>query len=288
LTFLHNPVLVGCALLNAILALSMYVTFACGLFSFASVGFAAIGAYASGVGLTKLGLTAWPATLFAVAITVALAFVVAVPMLRVRGIYLALLTYGFTQVVQVVATNWVWATNGGNGLAVPQTVGNRTLIIVLVACCVLVWRWRSSLFGQAMDAMRQDELSAAAVGIETRRYTIGLFVASAALAGLGGSMYAQRTYFISPDLFSLTLALNLLLFVMVGGVYRWYGAVVGAFILTYVMQWMTAFVQWQPVILGALLTVTIVVAPGGLTGLPVRRGGARMVGRLRSGLTPSP
>lgn len=270
LDLLGDPTLFGYALMYSLLALSLYLTFACGLFSLANAGFMAIGAYAAGLLVTRLGVDPVTSTAAAVAASVVIAAVVAAPMLRLRDIYLALLTFGFGEMVYVVANNASF-TGGQFGLSVPLRVENWGIVVALASVMLLVWRWRTSLYGRAADAVRQDETAAEAMAIPTHRYMIVSFIVSAAICGLAGSLWAQHTYFISPHDFGFDLILNLFLFVVVGGVYRWYGAVVGAFGLTYVIQALAPLTVWRPVVLGLIMTICIVLLPEGVTGFRFRR-----------------
>jgi branched-chain amino acid transport system permease protein len=269
--FFADPTLLGFALLYSLLTLSMYITFACGLFSMANAAFMAIGAYVAGILAARAGQGALVATAAGVAASVGVALVVSTPMLRLRGIYLALLTFGFGQVVYVIANSATGITGGQLGLTVPYQVSNLTLALVRAAVLVLLLRWRTSIYGAAADALRQDEPAAESLGIPVRRYTIASFVASGGIAGLGGALWAQHTYFISPHDFGFELLLNLFLFAVVGGIYKWYGAVIGAFALTYLIQALNGLDNWRTVVLGALLTLTVLIAPQGLLAIPVRQ-----------------
>ena len=270
MSLLTDPTLFGFALINAIMAFSLYVTFATGLFSLANAGFMAIGAYTAAKLAVDAGFGPLASTLVGVLASVAVAFVVALPFLRLRGIYLALLTFAFGEVVFILARNLRGITNGQFGLSVPRTVENPVLAITALVVATIVWRLRSSRFGQAADAIRQDELVAEAMGVPVKAYTLAAFVLSAAIAGLAGGLWAHHTYFISPDDFGFSLILDLLLFVVIGGMYDWYGALVGAFALTYVIEALNPLNAYRPVATGLLLTVVVVASPRGVAGTVTR------------------
>lgn len=262
-----DPTLLGFALINTILALSLYVTFAAGLFSLANAGFMAIGAYTAANLATRTGVDSITSTLIGIVVAVLVALVVALPFLRLRGIYLALLTFGFGEVIFILARNLRGVTNGQFGMNVPRSIENPMLAITAIIVSLVVWRLRTSRFGQAADAIRQDELVAEAMGIPVRRYTLGAFVISAAFASLAGGLWAHHTFFISPNDFGFDLILNLLLFVVIGGMYHWSGAPLGAFALTYVIEALNPLNAYRPVVLGFLLTAMVVISPRGVAGI---------------------
>jgi branched-chain amino acid transport system permease protein len=109
-----------------------------------------------------------------------------------------------------------------------------------------------------MRAIEKDEHVARAQGIHVRRYMISVFIVSAAIAGLGGGLLAERTFFVSPDAFGFTLTLQILLFVMVGGAYRWYGTLVGAFFLSYLSNYPNSLTDWKVIIQGAILAAVAI------------------------------
>lgn len=267
MSLLTDPTLLGFALINSILALSLYATFAAGLFSLANAGFMAIGAYTAANLAARTGLDTITSTLIGVVAAVLVAFVVALPFLRLRGIYLALLTFGFGEVIFILARNLRGLTNGQFGMNIPRSIENPVLAVMAAIVTLLVWRLRTSRFGKAADAIRQDELVAEAMGIPVRRYTLGAFVLSAAIASLAGGLYAHHTFFISPNDFSFALILDLLLFVVIGGMYHWYGAPLGAFVLTYLIEALNPLNAYRPVVLGLLLTAMVVTWPRGVAGI---------------------
>ena len=264
---LTDQTLLSFALINTVLALSVYVTFGSGLFALANGGFMAIGAYVVANLANQTDMSSFLRTVFGILVAVVIGFIVALPFLRLRGIYLALLTFGFGEVIYVLALNLRGITNGQFGMTVPRSIENRGIAIWVIVAVLFVWRLRTSRFGRAADAIRQEEAVAEAMGIPVRRYTLSAFLISAGLAALAGGLWAQHTYFISPNDFGFTLILDLLLFVVIGGMHYWYGSVLGAFILTYLIEILNPLNAYRPVVLGVILTTTVVMYPRGLGGL---------------------
>lgn len=261
------------ALIFSIYALSLHITLKAGLFALANAGFGAIGAYTAADLLVRYSVTPILATLAAVAVSVLVAFVVVLPFLRVRGIYLALLTFSFGELVLALVKNGGDLTKGTVGLNVPRTVGAPDLIVVVVIIVVAVARLERSRVGKAMDAIRLNEDMAEAMGIPVRRTLIGAFVLSSALAGTAGALWAQQTYYIAPDDFGFLLVVKILLYTVVGGAFVWYGPVIGAFFMTYVSEFMTPLGDLRQILLGLVLVGVVVLRPDGLSQLlGIRRG----------------
>jgi branched-chain amino acid transport system permease protein len=254
-------------LIYTIIALGVHLTFAAGILSMAYGGFVEVGAYTAAILATRHHTGLVVSTLGAAGISAAIALVIVQAVLRARGIQLALMTFGFTLLVDALVTNGGSFTAGQFGISVPRTVSITDLIIVIALIAVVVARIERSVHGVAMEATRQDELAASALGIHARRYMVTCFVASSAIAGVGGAMLAQRTYFIGPGIFAFSLTLQILLFVMVGGAYKWYGALLGAFFLTYLSNELIPLIAWQTVVQGAILMIAAVALPRGFAGV---------------------
>ncbi|MFL5274209.1 MAG: branched-chain amino acid ABC transporter permease, partial [Anaeromyxobacteraceae bacterium] len=179
--------LVGFIGVNALLALSVYATLMCGQLSLANAGFMALGAYASS--LLTLHAPSLPFAAVLAAGTLLPALVAAplgLPVLRLRGVFLAIATIGWGEVVRLGFVNWDY-TNGALGLvAIPQRT---SLVVVYVALAAAVFgflRLRGSRSGYALEAIREDEAAARTMGIDTTLHKLAMFTVGAALAGLAG------------------------------------------------------------------------------------------------------
>jgi branched-chain amino acid transport system permease protein len=231
--------------INALLALSLNLVWGLGgMINLGLAGFFALGAYASALFSLRLG---WPMPLAgfaAVAIAGALGAALAAVTARLKGDYLALVTLGFAQVVQLIAANERWLTNGTDGISgVPGPWRSAlapmqfdllcmTLCWGLVAICWLaLTRLAASPFARVLRALREDEMVAAVAGKRVLWFKIRAFALGSGVSGLAGSVYAHFNGYIAPDTLDVLLTLNVVLALTLGGTGRMSGAVVGALLL---------------------------------------------------------
>ncbi|WP_116995416.1 branched-chain amino acid ABC transporter permease [Desertimonas flava] len=279
----YHQFLVDVTLIDILLVLSVVILFQCGLFSMATAGFAAIGAYTSALLVTDAG---WPTALGIPAAAVSgavLATLFGLPVLRLRGIYLALGSLALAQVIVLGIAN-VDFTNGVFGISnIPQDIGTEWLVaIVLVVLIVLEIVHRSHV-GRAMQAIRLDERTASGLGVNIFAYRTGVFAASGALAGLAGALEAHRTTVISPDQYNFPLLVMVFTYALVGGVGHWIGAVVATVAFRVIEENLEfAGSDWESFIYGGILVVTMILAPGGLASRATWRPLQRRLGPLRT------
>jgi branched-chain amino acid transport system permease protein len=286
LTYQSTVAFIG---LNGLLALSVYTTLSCGQLSLAQAAFMAIGAYASAI------LTFHSPLPFAVNLAVAtlLPALVAVPLglpvLRLKGVFLAIATIGFGEVVRIFFVNLDF-TNGALGLtAVPQRTSIGMIYAALGAALFVLWRIRGSRAGYALEAIREDEPAARTMGIHAARYKLAMLALGASFAGLAGALEAHYTYMVSPSTYSFTRVVDMLVYAVVGGTSIFYGPVVGATFLTAlpeVLREISARVGLAPgplrlFVNGAVLLLVILFLPEGISSLP-----RRVRARLRSRREP--
>lgn len=287
----YHQFLVDVTLIDILLVLSVVILFQCGLFSMATAGFAAIGAYTSALLVTEAG---WPTALgipTAAVAGAALATLFGLPVLRLRGIYLALGSLALAQVIVLGIAN-VDFTNGVFGISnIPQDISTGWLLGIVVAVAIVLEIVHRSHIGRAMQAIRLDERTASGLGVNVFAYRTGVFAASGALAGLAGALEAHRTTVISPDQYNFALLVMVFTYALVGGVGHWSGAVV-ATIAFRLIEENLEFVgsDWEPFIYGAILVVAMVVAPGGISSRATWRPLLRRLGpaRDRGEVAPSP
>jgi branched-chain amino acid transport system permease protein len=264
--------------INAILSLSIYVTLASGQLSLAQAAFMGIGAYAAALLTVRLHAP-FPLALAAGAVAPALvALPLGVPVLRLRGVFLAIATIGFGEVVRVVILN-LPGTGGALGLnGIPNTTRLWHIALVLGLAVFLFWRLRGSRAGYALESIRQDETAARALGVDATAYKVLAFVSGAVLAGLAGALAAHFTFFIGPNEYGFDRAVTVLLYAIVGGTGVFWGPLLGAGLLTVLPEALRASgVQAGAARLfvnGAILVAVILFAPNGLAGL-IRSGRGR-------------
>jgi len=262
--------------LNGLLALSVYCTLCCGQLSLANAGFMAIGAYAGAL-LTQNAHAPFPLALLAGALLpAAVAVPLGLPVLRLRGVFLAIATIGFGEVVRLGFVNWSY-TNGALGLvAIPRKTDLWMIWLALAVVTFALARLRGSRAGYALEAIREDESAARTMGIATTQYKLAMFVAGSAIAGLAGALEAHLTYMVAPAGYGFSRAVDMLVYAVVGGDAIFYGPVAGAAFLTVLPEVLRSGgralgLAPGPLRLflnGAILLAVILFLPNGIVSLP--------------------
>ena len=265
--------------LGAIFAYSFYAVLIAGQLSLGQAGFAALAAF-SGASLAPSGddVGDVPALLVAVLIGMSVgalaAVVLGLPTMHLRGVFLAIATLGFAEAVRIVLLNLSW-TGGAQGLAVPRvlTVGMAWTALAVVA--YWFWRMGPSRYGRALEAIREDELAARAMGIDVGRHRLAAFVTAGAVAGLYGVLFAYYVRLIAPNDFDFVAAVEGLVTAVVGGSTMFLGPLLGSGFQTMVPEVQRAVgieAGWiRPFLASLLLLVVILFLPGGLASLLPRR-----------------
>jgi branched-chain amino acid transport system permease protein len=234
-----------------------------GNLSFAQGAFMAIGCYGAGYLSTKLGLSLLPATLLGAVLAAAVAVLVGYPALRLRGIYLILATLGLTFCTRVLLENLSFL--GGIGGFGGMRGADLTKVAVAVACVgILLALVSISPLQRVLDAVREDDRVAAALGINVTAIRLLGFSAGAAIAAVAGSLYGHYMSFVRPESFDVMLSIYVVLYVVLGGVNNLWGAVVGAAIMTLLPEYIRVLAEWRPTVFGAAVLVLLLFRPGGL------------------------
>lgn len=257
-----------------VLGLNLLIGFA-GQISLGHAGFFGIGAYASAILPAQFG---WPPLLAMVAgavLAAALAALVAKPIFRLRGHYLAMATLGLGILVAIVLKNEAAYTGGPDGMAVaPMSVGGFELSGAkpwywLLAANLLFSVWAcgnlmDSPFGRALRALHGSEVASQGAGVDVARYKMAIFVFSAFFASIMGSLSAHYVGFVSPGVADFSHSIELVTMVVVGGMASVPGSIVGAVLLTALPQALVTFEGWETVAFGAILMLFMIVLPRGL------------------------
>ncbi|HET6282020.1 MAG TPA: branched-chain amino acid ABC transporter permease [Polyangia bacterium] len=269
---------IGYVGINALLALSIYTTLSCGQLALGNAGFMALGGYAAAL-LTVNARFPFVAALAAAALVpAALAVPLGLPVLRLRGVFLAIATIGFGEVVRLGLVNWDYV-NGAQGIvAIPQKASVWLIWLCLAAVLFVLWRLRGSKWGFALEAIREDEPAARTIGIDTTAYKLSMLVLGAAIAGLAGGLESHFTFMIAPNGFSFERVIDMLVFAVVGGARRFWGPAVGAAFLTLLPELLreaAPLVGIAPgplrlMVNGLVLLGVILFLPNGLVSLPAR------------------
>ncbi len=273
--------------INSLLALSLYVTLSAGQLSLGNAAFAGIGGYTAGI-LTVNFNAPFLVSLAAGSLFAGLAgLVLGLPVLRLRGVFLAMATLSFGEVVRIVAVN-LTITGGAEGLTgIPNKTKTWFIYLVLVIVGFFLSRLRWSRIGWGFESIREDETAAAAMGVDTTYYKTLAFTIGALIAGLSGAMYAHLNFLITPREFGFPMAVQLLCFNIVGGMRVWYGPILGAMLLTALPEILRGIgITAGPVrqcLNGVILLLVILYLPNGLVSLfPMRKGRAKAASNLLS------
>lgn len=255
--------------LNILLGLS-------GQISFGHVGFFAIGAYATGIAMLA-GWSYWIALPVAALISAAVGGLLALPALRVKGPYLAMMTIAFAFIVEHAAIEWKDVTGGQNGLmgfASPELGGRvffemeiAILSILLAGASLLVYLLLSrGAWGLAMRSVRESEVAAQSIGLNPLRVKTVAFILSALLTGLAGGLFTPLQMFISPGTFPFFQSILFLLAVVVGGAGTLLGPVIGCLIIVFLPEMLSGLAEYRLLFFGGLMLGVLLIAPRGIVG----------------------
>lgn len=251
-----------------------------GLFSFGHAAFYGIGAYTAAILATRLGAGFWLTLPMAGLAAALFGAALAVPTLRLSGIFLALVTIGFQEITFLLTLNWIWLTRGPMGIpGVPpprifgfELGGNTGYYYLVLALDVLTLfvlsRVVTSRVGRAFVAIREDELAAQASGIPTFRMKVLSFVIATFFAGLAGAVFAHHARFVSADSFKLDETFVILTMLIVGGMGSFLGPIIGAVALVILPEVSRFLAEYRGVVYGLILIGVILFRPEGVAGVP--------------------
>jgi len=250
---------------NALLALSIYLTLSCGMLAIANAAFMGIGAYASALLTMNYGLPFPLAMAAGMAAPALMAFVIGKPTLRLSGVYLAMATLAFGEVVRIALLNAESITGGALGLnGIPQSTQWWHVALALVLTLALLWRLRRSKVGRAFESIKEDETAAGLMGIDVGAHKMLAFVLGAAIAGLAGTLNAHLTFFIGPSEYGFDRAVDILTMAILGGIGNLTGPVIGAVILTLLPEMLRSFKDFRLVVNGFILVLIVLFLPKGI------------------------
>ena len=274
--FIDVAILVGIYIILA-LGLNVVVGFT-GLLNLGFVAFYAIGAYTYALLNTEFGIGFWSALPFSIILTSVAGFLLAIPALRLRGDYLAIVTLGFGEIVRLILNNWDSMTRGPNGIsgiAPPEILtmsfgklSNYYYLVLLFVILTLFITRRvyASRIGRAWVAIREDEIAASAMGINTTLYKLYAFAFGTFWAGLAGTLFSGKMQFVSPESFTFMESVLILCMVILGGLGSITGVIFGAFILVLLPEVLREVQLYRMLALGAGLVLMMIFRPQGLLG----------------------
>ncbi|MBL8665690.1 MAG: branched-chain amino acid ABC transporter permease [Phycisphaerae bacterium] len=261
--------------INILLAWSVYVVLLTGNLSFAQGAFMAIGCYAAGIMTTRYGVPLAVAVPAAMLLSSAAAVLVGFPALRVRGIYLILVTVGVTFCVRIALENVAY-TGGVEGLKGMSGTRLWHLGAAIAAVGLLLFLLSRSPLQRILDAVREDDRVAASLGVNLTYVKLLAFGAGAAIAGLAGALYGHYLIFVRPDNFDILVSIFVVLYVILGGVNNMWGPLLGATVMTLLPEFIRALQDWRPTMFGVAIVVMLLLRPEGL--LKFRQPSARWSG----------
>ncbi len=262
--------------INAIIVigLNLLIGFA-GQISLGHAGFLGIGAYASAVLPTHFGFHPLLAVAAGAAATAVIAGVVAKPIFKLKGNYLAMATLGLGIIINIALRNEAQWTGGPDGMAVPafalfgMELSSDKQWYWVVAALLVISVWASlniidSPFGRALRALHGSEVASQVVGVNIVRYKVSIFVLSAMFASIMGSITAHYIGFVTPNFADFFHSIELVTMVVVGGMASVFGSIVGAVLLTALPQALATFEGWETVVFGSVLMLCMIFLPKGL------------------------
>jgi len=263
------------ALVMSMLALSFNLLFGyMGQLSFGQAAFYGLGGYTVAMLVTKVHFNFWLSILAGVLVASMIGLIVGYFCVRLRGIYFAILTLAFGQLIFFIVFKWHNFTGGDDGIQgifPPQFLKSPTayyyfiLIIFLISAFVL-WKMIHSPFGQTIVSMRENSERTEFLGINIARYQLIAFVIAAAIAGLAGAIWVPFYRSVAPSYLTWIKSGEPVMAAILGGPSLFYGPILGMFIMTFFHSWVLGFTVYWPVVMGALILVIIFFLPGGILG----------------------
>jgi len=266
--------------LNILVAIGLsMLTGVAGQISLGHAGFYGLGAYTSGALSAQLHLPVIPALLAAMVVTAVVAYAIGVPTLRLKGHYLAMGTLGLGIILYILFLQLKPITGGASGLAgiapfslgfwEPATPKEYALVVWVtvlgaLALCINIIH---SPGGMALRALHESEVASSTLGVNVASFKVRVFVLSAVLAALAGSLYAHYITFISPETFGFIYSVKLVVMIVVGGLTSLWGAVLGGAFLSLLPEVLHVFEDYEVVIYGAILLGVLIFFPTGIAGL---------------------
>jgi branched-chain amino acid transport system permease protein len=262
------------------IGLSLLMGYA-GQISIGHAAFFGIGAYVSAILTVRYGLNPWLCMFIGMIVAAVVAILVGAPSLKLKGHYLAMATLAFGIIIYIIFNEEIEWTGGPDGMSgIPGLSLFGFEFDSVVSYFYLVWGFVFAAFiftiniiqsgaGRALRAIHSSEPAASAMGVDISRFKIIVFVYSAILASLAGSLYAHYLNFINPSTFDLFFSIKLLIMIALGGMHNIWGAIIGACLITFMSyEWLHYFEELEVIVYGAILLIITIFFPNGLVGVP--------------------
>jgi len=263
------------ALVMSLLALSFNLLFGyMGQLSFGQAAFYGLGGYAVAMLMTKAHLNFWLSLVAGILLPAIIGLIVGYFCVRLRGIYFAILTLAFGQLIFFIVFKWHNFTGGDDGIQgifPPDFLKSPTayyyfILIVFLLSSYVLWRIIHSPFGQTIVSMRENSERTEFLGINIARYQLIAFVIAAAFAGLAGAIWVPFYRSVAPSYLTWLKSGEPVMAAILGGPSLFFGPILGMFIMTFFHAWVLGFTVYWPVVMGALILAVIFFLPGGILG----------------------
>lgn len=259
----------------AVIATGVWITFLIGRTNICQAGFALIGAYVAAIAMVRYGWSYWVALPLAALLAGLAGTLIGCAVLKLKGIYFAMLTICLTEAIRLAFLNGGDFTHGSKGITdIPQPFAPTDVLtpyylgLALLAIAFLIaYRIHYSRLGSIFRAMRLNEDLAESFGVNVWRYRILAFTLACVLAGIGGSYFALMAQSVYPQSFTVEHSIYYLLYCFLGGLDFVSGAALGVFVLTILFELLQAFQQYQSLVYGVLMIVVMLILPNGLLAL---------------------
>ena len=250
---------------NTLLALSIYLTLSCGMLAMANAAFMGLGAYAAALLTLQFNVPFGVALLAGMVVPAVVALVIGKPTLRLSGVYLAMATLAFGEVVRILILNTESVTGGALGLnGIPQSTQWWHVLLSVVVACFVLTRMRRARVGRAFEAIKEDETAANLMGVDANSYKLLAFVLGAALAGLAGALNAHLTFFIGPNEYGFDRGVEILTMTILGGINNLVGPVLGAILITLLPELLRGLKDYRLAANGLILVAIVLFLPRGI------------------------
>ena len=254
-------------LINIILAVSLnLINGFTGQFSIGHAGFMAVGAYVSAIFTVKLELSFALGLLVATLAAAALGFLIGMPTLRLNGDYLAIATLGLGEIIRIAILNIDYVGGAAGFMGIPRETSFPLAFWIMVIVIYVIKNFKNSADGRACLAIRENEIAAETMGINTTKYKVMAFTIGAAFAGTAGALFSHYYYIAHPASFTFMRSFDILTMVVLGGLGSMTGAVTGAILLTGISAALADYPEWRMVIYSIVMIVLMLNRPQGLFG----------------------
>lgn len=257
-----NIILIG---INIILAAGLnLINGYTGQFSLGHAGFMAVGAYVSAIVTMKLGLPFIVAIMAGACAAGLLGLLIGLPTLRLSGDYLAIATLGLGEIIRITILNINYIGGASGFMGIPRYTNFAWVFFVCLFVLFFIKNFINSSHGRACISIRENEVAAEAMGIDTTKYKVLAFTLGAAFAGVAGALFAHYFYVIHPASFTFISSFNYLTMVVLGGLGSITGSIAGAVILTFISAALASWPEWRMIIYSVMLIILMLYRPQGL------------------------